>query len=254
MASDAALLARWEKLMAAIERPFIRAIVIEKNRYIRAAAETFKRTQQLEPLDFDEHAAGMQALFNQYLTLAIRAATGEVLDGKKGRAPQTRDDLWGKLWLYLAQRWLDGHAGAMARETALTTRADLQSIIEAAFEDMDDFNPAAVAIRMLRARALSRPRAETIALTEVHNAMMFASEGSAQRLATDEGITMLKRWVPVQDERTRINHASMAAVAPIPLDADFTVGGERMSRPGDPRGGASNVIRCRCVLAYEVLE
>jgi hypothetical protein len=30
-----------------------------------------------------------------------------------------------------------------------------------------------------------------------------------------------KGWVPVLDERTRVNHAAIASVAPIPLDVGF---------------------------------
>ncbi|MGL6349732.1 MAG: phage minor head protein [Aeromonas sp.] len=238
--------------MASVEKPFIAAIITEKNRYIRQAAKSFVLTQQLTQANFDEHAAFMQAICNKYLTVAIRAATGDVLEAVNGKAEAK--DAWQALWVYLVQKWLGEHAARMARETATTTRNDMQRIIDLAFAELDDFNPAAVATRLLTARAISRARAETIAQTEVHNAMMFASQGSAEKLQRDNGITMLKRWVPVVDERTRVNHASMAGQKAIPLDADFIVGGERMARPGDPRGSAANTIRCRCVLAYEVLE
>lgn len=93
-----------------------------------------------------------------------------------------------------------------------------------------------------------------MARTETHAAMMFASEGGAAKLGMEQQVTILKSWLSVQDERTRTNHASMASHAPIPLDADFSVGGVAMKRPGDPRGGADNCINCRCVLTYTVQE
>ena len=36
----------------------------------------------------------------------------------------------------------------------------------------------------------------------------------------------------------------------VPLDEDFIVRGMPMSYTGDPKGGASNVINCRCVTVY----
>ena len=51
------------------------------------------------------------------------------------------------------------------------------------------------------------------------------------------------------DERTRPSHAQ-ANGQQIGLDDDFTIGGKKMSYAGDPKGGASEVINCRCVIAY----
>jgi hypothetical protein len=84
--------------------------------------------------------------------------------------------------------------------------------------------------------------------------MMYASEEGAAKLGRDHEITILKSWLPVQDERTRVNHAAMSSHVAIAMDADFIVGGALMKRPGDPRGGAANCINCRCVLTYKEQE
>jgi hypothetical protein len=34
------------------------------------------------------------------------------------------------------------------------------------------------------------------------------------------------------------------------MNEDFIVGGVPMEYAGDPKGGASNVINCRCVIIY----
>ena len=253
--SDAALLSRWDALMVSVEEPYAAAIVVEKDRYITQAAETFKTYRRLEDRDFDYHSASMVALAQKYQGLALRLAVAEALAGQKSRiASLQRRDGWDQLFLYLLSTWMRDFGAARAKQSAVTTRADLQRIVERAVAPDTEFNPVQVATDLLKAKFLSPPRARLSATTEVHNAMMFASQEGASKVSRDNGVTLKKRWVPVADERTRINHAATAGVAPIAIDADFIVGGERMQRPGDPRASAANVVRCRCVLAYETPE
>ena len=58
-----------------------------------------------------------------------------------------------------------------------------------------------------------------------------------------------KRWLATQDERSRPSHLAVGGTT-IPIEEDFIVGGARMGYAGDPRGGARNVINCRCVILY----
>lgn len=249
------LLAEWDALMRAVEGPYIVAIRGEKDRYITEAAQTFTSTSALVDSQFEYHVAAMQEIARKYQGRAIKLAVIKALSPIKSRIASLKaDNSIDALWLYLLQKWMTEFGAQRARETAETTRDDLQRIINQALAPDVEFNPVTVAQQMLQVQSLSLFRAETIALTEVHNAMMFASQEGAAKVSRDNEVQLKKRWVPVLDERTRVNHASMASVAPIPLDADFIVGGEKMQRPGDPRASASNVIRCRCVLAYEVDE
>lgn len=94
----------------------------------------------------------------------------------------------------------------------------------------------------------ARTRAELIARTELHNAAMRAQELEAQALAS-HGVIMVKVWTATMDHRTRPAHRQANGQVR-QLNQDFNVGGARMSRPGDPRGGARNVIRCRCVARF----
>jgi len=93
-------------------------------------------------------------------------------------------------------------------------------------------------------------RSATIARTETHNAASYANHSVAKSLNLPD---LQKQWVAVTDDRTRSNHAQMNGRI-VPMDEDFEVpsefGPRRMSRPADPRGGAANVINCRCVLLY----
>jgi len=80
-----------------------------------------------------------------------------------------------------------------ARETALTTRDDLQRVISRSLHEPPDMSPAETATVMLRAKALSVFWATTIARTEVHNAMMFASRAGAKKPSRYNGIIPKKR-------------------------------------------------------------
>lgn len=92
---------------------------------------------------------------------------------------------------------------------------------------------------------IARSRARTIAITEVHNASMFASIETAK--AT--GLTLQKEWGAVEDSRTRPSHQA-ADGQKVDMDGKFTVGGVKMDRPGDPSAPAREVINCRCACLY----
>lgn len=125
---------------------------------------------------------------------------------------------------------------------------DLRSIIQDGIEK--DMTRAEIAESLQRELDFTKTRAERIARTETHSAMMFASEKRARAIQDDLDMPMLKQWIPAEDGRTRSAHSAMANSDPIPVDQMFTVGGEKMSRPGDPRASAANKINCRCVLRY----
>jgi len=95
-------------------------------------------------------------------------------------------------------------------------------------------------------KRFSKVRSATISRTETHNAVSFANHRVAQSMNLPN---QRKRWIATQDERTRNQHMQVNGQE-LPIDEDFIVNGVPMSYPGDPRGGAGNVINCRCVLLY----
>ena len=97
--------------------------------------------------------------------------------------------------------------------------------------------------------AFSRVRAMRIARTETHSASSFASDRYNDRVSKELGISMKKRWVSVGDARTRTTHANANGQVRS-MDEDFQINGALMKHPGDPRGGAKNVVNCRCVVVY----
>ena len=96
---------------------------------------------------------------------------------------------------------------------------------------------------------LFRSRAALIARTETHNAVSRANHLYHSAVQEDLGLNMKKRWVAVNDGRTRSFHAD-ANGQTVAMDEDFIVGGVPMSHAGDSKGGARNVINCRCVIVY----
>jgi Phage Mu protein F like protein len=143
-------------------------------------------------------------------------------------------------------------------------RQSIESIVTTFYDDISAIVTSGIAKELTRREISneilqlmakkSRYRADTIAITETHRASSYASEKRALDMQKDLGVVMYKDWIPVQDARTRSAHSAMAGVDPIPLNDMFNVGGEKMSRPNDPRSSARNTIRCRCVLRYIVKD
>jgi hypothetical protein len=57
-----------------------------------------------------------------------------------------------------------------------------------------------------------------------------------------------KEWLAEDDARTRAAHRSADGQV-VPVGAKFTVSGEQLWWPGDPRGSLANIINCRCGVA-----
>lgn len=96
---------------------------------------------------------------------------------------------------------------------------------------------------------INSARARTIARTETHNAASFSSHQYHTIVENDLGTKLVKKWVATNDARTRTDHAE-AHGQTVGMNEDFVVGGVPMKYAGDPRGGAKNVINCRCVIIY----
>ena len=105
-------------------------------------------------------------------------------------------------------------------------------------------------------------RADTIARTESARAFNFGKFTNAGKFDEEnpEFVTV-KTWVPTQDGRTREDHRASAIKGPngesrrsVLQDEFFKVGGKEMMYPLDQRGGAANVVNCRCVLTFAIGE
>tara|TARA_R110001632_G_scaffold112351_1_gene223376 strand:+ start:129 stop:902 length:774 start_codon:yes stop_codon:yes gene_type:complete len=135
-----------------------------------------------------------------------------------------------------------------------TTLAQIQRIISAG--ELEGLGVSTIATNIFESMrgSFSRIRSATIARTETHSAASYANHAVNASLKIPN---QKKRWVSVSDLRAREWHTAMNGVE-VELDEDFIVphnGIEyRMEYTGDPRGGAANVINCRCVTLYVTPE
>ena len=92
-------------------------------------------------------------------------------------------------------------------------------------------------------------RALRIARTEI----MTASNLGSMEGAKATGEALQKYWIPTFDSRSRDTHMAVEAQNPKMMNETFQVGAYQMQHPGDPAGGAEEVINCRCAIAYNVI-
>lgn len=92
-------------------------------------------------------------------------------------------------------------------------------------------------------------RALRIARTEI----MTASNAGSFEGAKATGEALQKYWIPTYDSRSRDTHMAVEAQNPKMMNETFQVGAYQMQHPGDPAGGAEEVINCRCAIAYNVI-
>lgn len=142
---------------------------------------------------------------------------------------------------------------------SLTTKQKVRDVLSESLEANESIDQLAKRLRD-DFNLFKGVKSETIARTETAGAYNAGKFNNSQVFASENpDLDVLKTWVPTQDERTREHHkaANIKNQAgdtrrTVPQNEPFLVNGERMMRPLDPNGSAENVVRCRCVLIYDV--
>ena len=146
------------------------------------------------------------------------------------------------------QEIYDGFMTAMGgqhiTDISNTTRRHIMTVINNNQTEGVAVTSKAITDRM--SPRFTRARASTIARTETHSASSFANH---EQYKSFNEPTMMKRWVANADDRTRPSHYAVSGTE-IGIDDTFSVAGKTMKYTGDPSGGASEVINCRCVTIY----
>ncbi len=170
-----------------------------------------------------------------------RLAQAEI-KSTKCRFLDTKNDEFTNLYNFWASTRLFEHSQLIANTAANEVTEAVRKLleVEAPLRDVEG------AIRDYS--SLSKFQSTMIARTETHQAAMFAKRETAINIQNRTGVEMLKFWNPVEDGRTRPDHAAMNSRKGIGMDEKFMVGGEPMDRPGDSGASASQIINCRCVL------
>ena len=187
------------------------------------------RTQrEVEPKLFNILSTHYRAVINQFGLRVLR---------------NNKDDTQ---FEYLVKLYIAQEGAGRVQSISNTTRKQLQLVLFTG--EQEALGNAVIGRRIFDSMngSFSRYRAATIARTETHNAASYANHEVNASLKIPNQI---KRWVSVADLRTRPSHAS-ANGTEVGMDEDFIIGGMPMKYTGDPRGGAKNVINCRCVTLY----
>lgn len=86
-----------------------------------------------------------------------------------------------------------------------------------------------------------RQRAATISRTE-----LWSAANEAHQMTYQVNGIEYKQWFTALDERVREDHR-IAHAQIVKTGEPFTVGGEYLMYPGDPKGSPENIINCRCI-------
>jgi len=79
----------------------------------------------------------------------------------------------------------------------------------------------------------------------------FASNFAAVKASDNAGFEMVKTWIAVNDDRTRLDHV-IENMQTVDSDKPFVMAdGTEMMYAGDPDAPARQVINCRCTIGFE---
>ncbi|MFV2015815.1 MAG: phage minor head protein [Candidatus Heimdallarchaeota archaeon] len=127
------------------------------------------------------------------------------------------------------------------------TVAQLEGILLVAVEEGKSINEAAKMLQ-IEFNRLGPNRAKKIARTEINSASNLGGFEAVNFTAKQNDLTIKKIWITAGDARVRPSHREVSREV-VPIDDRFSNG---MLYPGDPAGGAGEVINCRCTLTYKV--
>jgi len=191
-------------------------------------------------------------LFEELLEI-LTQSTSRIMKEVDTRLRRTRlikqeDEMETIINAYVAQ-----YTAQNVRNITDTTRNNLKKEIELGINA--GLSIAQISKNIRKNKSFSPVRATLIARTESHQAMNHGNQEMAKRLGLNKPI---KEWASALDVRTRSWHSDMNGKR-VEIDRDFIVntpikGGGIVEKPmayaGDSKGGASNVINCRCFILY----
>ena len=218
------------------ERKFRRQLNLYFKNFYDEYANNYENGFTYENLLRDEQNKLFQ-LFAQHYQTVIRAFGTRMLEMLR------KDE---ERFESIYRDYLKENGGAKIVGIVETTRRYIEKIIALNLDENLGIPLIAKEIRRLDKSSFTKYRSATIARTETHNAASYANQKIVESMAIPN---MQKQWMTTQDDRSRDMHLAVNGTR-VALDEDFTVGGLPMAYPGDPRGGAKNVINCRCVLLY----
>jgi uncharacterized protein with gpF-like domain len=145
--------------------------------------------------------------------------------------------------------WAEENAAEKVVLISATTEDHIRRAIQRGIDNGESREIIAHRIKLDTGGAIAQARSLVIATTEVHTTASTANYEMASALGIDG---MKRAWLPVEDARTRPDHAAMAGMEPIGMDDKYDVGGEQMQFPGDASATPGNTVNCRCTEEFIV--
>lgn len=187
----------------------------------------------------------MSTQWEQYTDNALMPALTVIAThaGKVVAAPLGVDVVDPKVMSYLEQMrgWIADFAGELweAAKAALIAGAQ------------DGETIAQLAARVRQVADVKEKKAKVIAQTAVISSINGGEWHQMMELAKSADLNGVKEWVATHDNHTRATHAA-ADGQRVPIDSHFVVGDEFLMFPGDPGGGITETINCRCTTVYDL--
>lgn len=214
-------------------RKRVASLLIEQGNAVAAAYASGKPWEQ--SLSMDDWEALMRAIHT-----AVLEAEGAV--AFTGLLAATTAAGGGGAFDVLADNvveWIDDHVAVLVKGIDETSRVAVAAQIKQGVEAGESQRDIAKRLRSLH-EDWSDYRAATVARTEVAAAFGQAHQASAEQIAEQHDVQLVKVWLATKDARTRDEHAAIDGER-VALDAAFSIGVQA------PPGG----VNCRCVVLYE---
>lgn len=212
------------------------------------------------------HAGAMGDIYRVMALQSIEVFGGRVVDQGKSRGLVLETKSFEEFFKRLAQQYIALEA---IRQRISAVSSFTRSLVVSA---IDRGNVAGLGVEAIakqiteEAPAIARRRASIIARTETHGAANYGANEAARSL----GLDLTKKWISVEDGRTRdfvdamgegvaeYDHRSMNGQT-VPMDDAFLMPWRkgdpiRIMYPGEAGQPAGAVINCRCAVGYLVAD
>ena len=206
--------------------------------YLNAAALVEHGNTSIDNAVFGTTAAMQQALLTGYKRV------GAVFGQDTLREFEVQEKGMAEDYQRGFDNWARGHAAELVVGLNAVTRRLLKKIIADGTRDGLTYQTIAKNIRAKR-KQFNKVRARRIARTEVHTAANMATDTAVAATRVE----FEKEWNTSLDGREREAHRKADGQRK-PRKEPFTVGGEKLKFPGDPKGSPWNIINCRCSSLY----
>lgn len=232
-----------------LEHPFAREVRAEKNRFIRQANASWATFGQVSDRVLNQHTENIRAIFKKRYRQVVKSFSDEMKQFKSVKRMMRKQSDDERVIDNILNEYLATYGLTASALVAGTSLSDFRAFALSAYgEGLTNQEIE----RMLRSQfGISAWRAATIARTEVGKVASFTQVETVKRASIETGAVFKKKWLPFPGERTRESHAAMIDHPAVPMESEFTVGGEKLDRPRDPNGSAGNIINCRCTLIFE---